>query len=814
MAGQSTETQVNLKINGESAANTLKTMGGEVRGLRKELAAIPVDTQAFIDKAKELDVAENRLLAAKNAAKEVRTQMNALGDDTKKARADLLSLSPVGRMLQNLQEGFTTVRTAVGANIAGMNLLKLAIAATGIGALVIALVSLVQYFKNTDDGAKKLEGAMKALGFITNTLMNGFQNLGKFMVEAFDNPKKALNELGDFLLNNLINRFKAFAVILDGIISLDFKKVTDGTIQLASGVTNATDKIAALGDELKAAAEAGFDLANMIDAYDEAQANALVTNAKFEEQISRLLLQSKDRTKSEEDRLFLLDRASALETQRLQDQISLSNQNLEIKKLEFEQAQKTTNQTDEQYKAFKEAEAEIIGLRTSSIELQEKISNRRNALLEASENKRKTMEEAEKKAQEDKEKAELDYIRRLTDLRITNIVDEEDRKRAQIELSFQRGLEDAALKGQLTTDFELELKRQRQLALDELDKSVEEQQIQRILTAEELRLQEQQLAIENLVLTEQEKENRLYEVNRIGLENRLTLMRTQYGEQSNEVKKALLELSKLDTDHHKKTTDNSKKSADFDAKIQQQRFDLTASALGGIAELLQSDVKNRQKNAEMIKLFAAGEAIALGVKEVAGIWSNANMNALNAVIPGWGPAFAAVQTALAVVRTGAAVNNINSTKFAKGGLSRVNGGILPGRSHEQGGVGLIDNATGRSLGEAEGGEFFMVLSKSFTERNRPVLDMFLDASLSGSNKRFYREGGFGSIDDTNMVSNAPGGAAGSNQELMSVTKQQIELLASINNRLGNGQRIQATVSYEQSQSVADEAAQIEAEALA
>lgn len=814
MAGQSTETQVNLKINGESAANTLKTMGGEVRGLRKELAAIPVDTQAFIDKAKELDVAENRLLAAKNAAKEVRTQMNALGDDTKKARADLLSLSPVGKMLQNLQEGFTTVRTAVGANIAGMNLLKLAIAATGIGALVIALVSLVQYFKNTDDGAKKLEGAMKALGFITNTLMNGFQNLGKFMVEAFDNPKKALNELGDFLLNNLINRFKAFAVILDGIISLDFKKVTDGTIQLASGVTNATDKIAALGDELKEAAEAGFELANMIDAYDEAQANALVTNAKFEEQISRLLLQSKDRTKSEEDRLVLLDRASALETQRLQDQISLSNQNLEIKKLEFEQAQKTTNQTDVQYKAFKEAEAEIISLRTSSIELQEKISNRRNALLEASENKRKTMEEAEKKAQEDKEKAELDYIRRLTDLRITNIVDEEDRKRAQIELSFQRGLEDAALKGQLTTDFELELKRQRQLALDELDKSVEEQQIQRILEAEELRLQEQQLAIENLVITEQEKENRLYEVNRIGLENRLTLMRTQYGEQSNEVKKALLELSKLDTDHHKKTTDNSKKSADFDAKIQQQKLELAAGTFGGIAELLKADTNNRQKNAELIKLFSIGEAVALGIKEVQAIWANANASPQNILIPGWGPAFAAVQTALAVFRTGAAVNNINSTKFAKGGLSRVNGGILPGRSHEQGGVGLIDNATGRSLGEAEGGEFFMVLSKSFTERNRPVLDMFLDASLSGSNKRFYREGGFGSIDDTNMVSNAPGGAAGSNQELMAVSKMQIELLSSINERLGNGQRIQATVSYEQSQSVADEAAQIEAEALA
>ena len=814
MAGQSTETQVNLKINGESAANTLKTMGGEVRGLRKELAAIPVDTQAFIDKAKELDVAENRLLAAKNAAKEVRTQMNALGDDTKKARADLLSLSPVGRMLQNLQEGFTTVRTAVGANIAGMNLLKLAIAATGIGALVIALVSLVQYFKNTDDGAKKLEGAMKALGFITNTLMNGFQNLGKFMVEAFDNPKKALNELGDFLLNNLINRFKAFAVILDGIISLDFKKVTDGTIQLASGVTNATDKIAALGDELKAAAEAGFDLANMIDAYDEAQANALVTNAKFEEQISRLLLQSKDRTKSEEDRLVLLDRASSLETQRLQDQISLSNQNLEIKKLEFEQAEKTGNQTDEQYKAFKEAEAEIISLRTSSIELQEKISNRRNALLEASENKRKTMEEAEKKALEEKEKAELDYIRRLTDLRVANIVDEEERKRAQIELAFQRSLEDAQTKGQLTTDLEAEIKRQRQIALDALDESIEQQKIQKITEAEEIRLQEARAVIEGIVLSEQEKEDRLYEVNRIGLQNRLTLIRAQFGEQSKEAKKVANDITELDKSHEQKRKDLAERSIATQEGITQKKLGLIAEGTRSIIEALGQDEQARKKNAAAIKALATAEVLVLSSKEISGIWANANINALNAIIPGWGPAFAAVQTGLSVARTLTTVKNINTQEFRKGGLSRINGGILPGRSHEEGGVGLIDNATGQSLGEAEGGEFFMVLSKSFTERNRPVLDMFLDASLSGSNKRFYREGGFGSIDDTNMVSNAPGGAAGSNQELMSVTKQQIELLASINNRLGNGQRIQATVSYEQSQSVADEAAQIEAEALA
>jgi hypothetical protein len=814
--GNATESQVSLKINGEQATNTIKGMGNEVKQLRRELNAIPTDTQEFINKAKELSVAEDRLLAARNAAKEVRNQMNELGDSTKRARADLLSMSPVGNVINNLADGWNNVKMAVGANVTGMNALKLAIASTGIGALVIALVALFQYFTKTDEGAKKLEGAMNGLRFITAVLMKGIQDLGEWLVKAFENPQQALKDLGEFLLNNLINRFTALGVILEGIINLDFKQVTDGTIQLASGVENATDKFKELATEIKAAADAGMQLAEMVDAYDEAQSNALVTNARLEEQISRLLLQAKDRTKSEGERLMLLDRASALETQRLQESIALANQNLAIKKLEFDQAAKTGNQTDEQYRALKEAEASVIQLRKDSIDLQEKITVRRNALLDSEAEKQKATTEAEKKAREEAEKAELEYFRRLTDVRIANIVDEGDRKRAQIEVDFKRQLEDLALKNQLTTDLELELRRQKELQLEALDKELEDRKIQKIADQEALRLERERLAIDNLIISEQEKEDRLYEVNRMGLENRLALIIAQYGNQSIEAQKAAFEIEKLDADHYKKRNDLSKKSADFEDKMAGQRLDAVGGVVGGIADLLKQDEANRRENAGLIKLFSAGEVLAMSAREISGIWANANINALNALLPGWGPAFATAQTALAVARTGIQLGNIAGAKFAQGGLLRTSrGGKLDGgQYHENGGIKMFDGKSGSYLGEAEKDEFMMILSRETYQNNKPVLDMALDASLYGGGKKIFRDGGFFG-NDALMVDRDPTGgssANSANQAILNSIEKQNSILMAIDQKLNNPQRVQAYVVYEQAASVEAEAASIRAEA--
>lgn len=817
MAGNVTETQVNLKINGESATNTMKGMQKEVSALRRELLAIPTDTQEFINKAKELGEAENRLNAARDAAKQVRTQMTALGDDTKRARADLLSLSPTGRLLLDLSDNFNTMRTAIGANITASNLLKIALASTGIGALVLALVALFQYFTKTDEGAKKLDGAMRALGIITGQLTGWMSKLGESIMKAFENPKQAMADLVNFLTQNVINRFQALGVIIDGIINLDIKKIGDGFIQAGTGIENATDKIVNFANEtgkaIDNAISEGNRLAELMDLIDENETRLIRTNALAEKQISQLLLQSKDRTKSEGERLALLDRASALETKRLNDQIALAQQKLEIARFEAEQAKKNDVDADAAARKLAEAEAALINLQKDSIDLQEKISNRRNQLLDSEAAKKDEAAKKEEKLRADAEKAELEYVRRLTDLRVANIQDEEERKRVQIDINFKRALEDATLKGQLTKELELELIRQREQAKQDLEDEIAAQKLEEVMAKEEIAQAERLQAIENLVLSEQEKEDRLYEVNRMGLENRLTLIREKYGEQSVEARKAALDIEKLDADHNKKRTEIAQRTLDFTQRIEQQKLGLIGNTFGGVADLLKQDEENRAKNAGLIKAFTAAEIVTLGIKEVAGIWSNANINALNALIPGWGPAFAAVQTGMAVARTTLGLSSLARQQFAKGGMISTRGGVVSeGQYHTNGGIHLIDGATGGHLGEMERDEYLMVLSRDFTAANKPILDMMLDASAYNRPMNFGRKMATGGMLEVEASGAAASPASAGVNETSTAMLSQLQQLNQNFARFPTV--IRAVVDYEQNNSVTVMAKTIEEEANA
>lgn len=63
------------------------------------------------------------------------------------------------------------------------------------------------------------------------------------------------------------------------------------------------------------------------------------------------------------------------------------------------------------------------------------------------------------------------------------------------------------------------------------------------------------------------------------------------------------------------------------------------------------------------------------------------------------------------------------------GQARRKGGVPQGASHRQGGIRLIERATGREIGEMEGGEPIMVLSKKTYRNNRQLVDHLLYNSL-------------------------------------------------------------------------------------
>jgi hypothetical protein len=823
MAGNKTETQIGLKINGEIAAKTIRELESEVKSLNREMRLLPVGSQEFADKAKELGTATNRLNEVRNATRQVREQMAQVGDTAKKANADILGMTNTGRMIQDFATTFTAVRSAVMANVAAMGALRLALAATGIGAIIIALTSLYTWFTKTDEGAKKLEGITTGLGLAFKVITGIVAQLGEAIFKAFENPKQALIDLSNLILNNLINRFTAFGIILDGIINADMEKITNGTVQLGTGIENATVKVKEFNKELTAAVAVGNELAELNDKLDEDSANNLVKTAQLEQQITRLILQSKDRTKTEQERLAILDRASALERQKLNQDLAIAQQKTKIAELEFKQIGENDVASDEARRKFREAQAEEIALRTESINLQEKITNRRNQLLDSIESEQEKSLENQRKMQEDADKAALDYSQKLTDLKIANIKDEYERKDAEIMVAFTRELANLQANGQLTAEIAIELEKKQDAALlqNRIDRETAEKERKKKKKEDELKAAEEELlleeerqtiAVERLVASETIKEEKLFQVKRAGLDRRLKLLQEQGLGETAEAKKIAIQIEKLDIDQANKRIELAKKTKITEDQLAQARLDLFRSTVGGIKAALAEDETNRRKFSGIIKALTIAEIAMQGVKEVQGIWANANMNALNALIPGWGPAFAAIQSAFAITRTTFAATKAAGITFEKGGMITPKGGYLAnGGRHSEGGIQLLDGRTGAHLGEVERGEFLTVFSRTAYQNNKSTIDALLNASLYRGGApiegRKYADGG--------MIDLGTKAGAGGDSAAVNVTLAQAQIAEM--RRLNDAftafpKQLSAVVVYEQQQKQHQEAARIESRA--
>ena len=848
MAGNKTETQIGLKINGEVAAKTIRELENDVKNLNREMRMLPVGSQEFADKAKELGTATNRLNEVRDATRQVRQQMANVGDTAKQARADLLAMTPVGQMIQGFQASFVAMRGAIMANVAAMGVMRVAIAATGIGALVLAVTALFTYFTKTEEGAIALEAAMKGLGIVMEALTQVVAEVGGFIVKMFTNPLEAAKELGNFIMENLMNRIKAFGVIIDAIMNADLTKLNDGIIQLSTGVENASEKAKVMADELQNAIEVGRQLAQLNDQLDEDESNNLVRNAQLETSIAKLIVQSKDRSKTDLDRLALLREASRLEKERLDNDLRIAAQKTKIAAIELDQIKKTSAEYDAAYRKFKQAKADEIRLQGESLTLQEKISNRQNALLDeirdkeakdqaarekaaeqarqAAEKRQQQREKAAEEArrkQEALDKAELTYAQKLTDAKVANIQDEFERKDAEIMLAFERELNQLMAQGILRVELVAELEKKQDALLAENQKAREKAKEDKKKADQEQAMKEpeeqialdeerQNIAIDRLIAAETIKEEKQYQVKKAGLERRLKLLVDAGQGETTEAKKIGLAIEKLDVDQANKRIELAKKTKATEEQLNAARLDLFKNTVTGIKAALAEDETNRRKFSGIIKALTIAELILSGTKEIQGIWSNANMNALNAVIPGWGPAFAAIQSAFAATRTTFAVTKAAGVTFEQGGMITPKGGYLSsGGRHSEGGIHLMDGRNGQHLGEVERGEFLTVFSRTAYQNNKSTIDALLNASLYRGGApiegRKYADGG---MIDLGTKSGPGGDSAAVNATL---AQAQIAEMRRLNEAFSAfPKQLSAVVVYEQAQKQQQEAARIESRA--
>jgi hypothetical protein len=91
---------------------------------------------------------------------------------------------------QDLSQAFTGVTSSVGKTTGALNILKVAFASLGLGAIVVAFSSLVAFFTSTEKGGDRLAKIMTVLGAVFGEVVKKLATVGEFLFdtgEAFVN---------------------------------------------------------------------------------------------------------------------------------------------------------------------------------------------------------------------------------------------------------------------------------------------------------------------------------------------------------------------------------------------------------------------------------------------------------------------------------------------------------------------------------------------------------------------------------------------------------------------------------------------------
>lgn len=370
---------------------------------------------AVLDNA---EAEEELTQAHEEAAKSVKVLSAAekeATDETKKSAAAMQILDKLTfGYASKAKEAFAATMTVVK----GMKLLRVALISTGIGALVVALGSIIAYFTQTQRGADALSRIFKAFGATVKVLVDRFAAFGETLVNAFKNPKQAIidfgNTLKQFLINrvtDILNGFQGLGEAVQLLFEGQFKKaaqtagkaaldLTTGFTVLGGVIKDNIDNFKDIGDEIAREAQKAYELEAALQRLIDAERDLSVVRAQSRAQIKELNLIAEDITKTENERVTAAQQALAIEQKLMTEREKLAAERVRITKEQIALGEVTDEQLDE----LAQAEIELANVREESLELQTTINNKINQIRESAKNQElqrlKAIADAEKAARD------------------------------------------------------------------------------------------------------------------------------------------------------------------------------------------------------------------------------------------------------------------------------------------------------------------------------------------------------------------------------------------------------------------------------
>lgn len=700
-----------------------KEQEGSLRSLRAQLSNLTAEYDALSEaerkgtRGEELKNYINEVTdALKGAEEETQRYYRNVGNYKEAiidaANANIPFIQQINQMvtslggLKNYLAGMKTEMVAVSASTTGwikvLKLLKVALIGTGIGALVVALGSLVAWFTKTQKGVEAANKIMAALGATINVIIDRASKLGSTLVNLFTG---------------------------------NFKKAGEDVKAIFSGI----------GKEIADETKQAWELAEVLNEIDKKEVMLSMSRAANRAEIEKLKKAADDQTLSTQERIKAAEKAAEIEKKDLEIQTELAEARL-ANTLGYTEMNREVRKLMEQIKAGDITADEVIGklgLSESTIEDLKTFRDQFNELQELMEDSygRQTeqqntlnsiRQEGADKAKEAKQ-TELEAVRAAEDAMLALVKDKREQARKEIELNYSRQIEDLQI--QLRQEENLTVKAReainsqivsleqqknvelQKLSDEELQKEIDNRtklislQLEAVKegTEQEYQLKLQQLAaqrdaeladkelteqmklaiankydklMDDLILQrEQEISEKQQEAVRLRMENEIMQMQQSGAseleilqEQASQKLELLNSIQQQEGESeqeflnrklqaNQEYIDAKKAIADKEVEIEQVKYEAIESIISGLSSAFETLGESNKAFAVLSKTLALGEiaintgkALAAGIAQAQSVPFLANLAAIATT----------VATILSNIAT--ATKKVKSAKFAKGGL--------------------------------------------------------------------------------------------------------------------------------------------------
>jgi hypothetical protein len=334
---------------------------------------------------------------------ELKKEIKKTGEETDKTNDSVSELSSsLDKATGGAITGFKALTSSVKTAIKGFKSLRVIIAATGLGALLLVITSIQQAFVRSEEGQNKYAKILSQISAVTGELLDRLANLGTSIIEVFTNPKKAIQDFAStikgFVLDRINLAIEGFGLLGGAIAKVfkgDFKgaltDAKDGVIAFNRGlnptvivtellVKGTVNLVKATKDLTKAAKEEAIIAGQIADQRAKAeklQRDLIVERAEADRKRAELLEQAIDKENfTTKQRIEFLEEAGKLEEEITNKEIQAAKLRLEAKQRENELGLSTKADLEE----AAQLEAEVIRLETAKLTKQKEVTSQTIAL--------------------------------------------------------------------------------------------------------------------------------------------------------------------------------------------------------------------------------------------------------------------------------------------------------------------------------------------------------------------------------------------------------------------------------------------------